>query len=561
MHAWPPDDQSFIDQRADSFEQDWRAGRHPRIEDYLAGVAEPRRARLFEELLQVERDLCRRDGVPADPGEYQPRFPEYAKVVDAVFATPPPPITPHGPPETTQPRDMASNVETDVGARRSISDPLQVNNFIGNYQIICEIGRGGMGRVLKCHDSHIGRDLAIKVLLEKYRNDPDATRRFKKEGQICGRLQHPGIVPVHELGADADRLPFFTMKLVEGQTLAALLAGRPHPSVDLPRFLTIFESVCQTLAYAHARRVIHRDLKPSNVMVGSFGEVQIMDWGLAKVLPDRGADNADAGMTREEPAVATAHGGESHGDFTAAGHIMGTFAYMPPEQAQGKVDQIDERADVFALGAILCEILTGRPPYEGASLIEIRNKAAAADLADALDRLGACGADAELVALARRCLEAAPDDRPRDAQAVCNAVTAYLAGVQERLRMAERAWHVAQAKAIEEKKRQRLAVALAGAILALIATIGGGGAWLKLRREERAAHVDLALREAEVLRAQAVPAGADPARWAAARDACAGPSTCSTTPATTPRVRGSPRWPGPSRRPRSSRGRRALTWR
>ena len=156
----------------------------------------------------------------------------------------------------------------------------------GRYQFLGEIARGGMGAVLKGRDADLGRDLAIKVLLAEYHDDPEVVRRFVEEAQIGGQLQHPGIVPVYELGQFADRRPFFTMKLVQGSTLAALFRSRSTPADDLQRFLGIFEQVCQTMAYAHARGVIHRDLKPSNVMVGSFGEVQVMDWGLAKVLPE-----------------------------------------------------------------------------------------------------------------------------------------------------------------------------------------------------------------------------------------------------------------------------------
>ena len=157
-----------------------------------------------------------------------------------------------------------------------------------------------MGAVLKGRDPDLGRDLAVKVLLESHRDKPELIRRFVEEAQIGGQLQHPGIVPIYELGTFADRRPYFAMKLVKGRTLSSLLAERSDRVHDLPRFLSIFESVCQTMAYAHARGVIHRDLKPSNVMVGSFGEVQVMDWGLAKVLPRGGAaDDASAGKTQD----------------------------------------------------------------------------------------------------------------------------------------------------------------------------------------------------------------------------------------------------------------------
>src|ERR1700733_9229977 len=136
-----------------------------------------------------------------------------------------------------------------------------------------------MGAVLKGRDADLGRDLAVKVLLEAHRDKPELLRRFVEEAQIGGQLQHPGLAPGYELGTFADSRPYFTMKLVKGRTLAQFLNERSGPADDLPRFPGIFEQVCQTVAYAHARGVIHRDLKPTNVMVGSFGEVQVMDWG------------------------------------------------------------------------------------------------------------------------------------------------------------------------------------------------------------------------------------------------------------------------------------------
>ena len=244
-----------------------------------------------------------------------------------------------------------------------------------------------MGAVLRGRDPDLDRDLALKVLLDQHRDRPDLVDRFVEEAQICGQLQHPGVVPVYELGILADRRPFFAMKLVKGQTLAALLAGRSSPADDLPRFLSIFEAVCQTVAYAHARGVIHRDLKPSNVMVGGFGEVQVMDWGLAKVLPRDGQPTREPKAPPVNETVVATLRSKGDSDLSQAGSVLGTPAYMAPEQARGETEAVDRRADVFALGSILCEILTGSPAFGGDSAIEILRAAGRADTAAAIDRL------------------------------------------------------------------------------------------------------------------------------------------------------------------------------
>ena len=285
----------------------------------------------------------------------------------------------------------------------------------GRYQVLGEIARGGMGIVLKGRDPDLGRDVAMKVLHPGHAGDPAMIRRFIEEAQIGGQLQHPGILPVYELGLDADLRPYFTMRLVKGRTLAALLEERPDPAHDLGRFLSVFEQVCQTVAYAHARGVIHRDLKPSNIMVGAFGEVQVVDWGLSKVLRQGGERQPGQGQPAgaDEPHVTTVRttGG---GMPSQSGSIIGTPSYMSPEQARGEVDDLDEQADVFALGAILCEILTGQPPYIG-SRPQILEDAAAGRLDDAFARLDSCGAEDELIRLARRCLDPSRAVRPRHA--------------------------------------------------------------------------------------------------------------------------------------------------
>src|SRR5262249_49942280 len=155
--------------------------------------------------------------------------------------------------------------------------PTALPARLGRYELLEEIGRGGMGVVFRARDASLNRRLAVKVLLEKHRGMPELEARFLEEAQITGQLQHPGVPPVHEVGRLEDGRPFFAMKLVKGQTLEALLRTSHHAVTEQSRFLAVFGQVCQALAYAHSRGVLHRDLKPANVMVGAFGEVQVMD--------------------------------------------------------------------------------------------------------------------------------------------------------------------------------------------------------------------------------------------------------------------------------------------
>ena len=203
------------------------------------------------------------------------------------------------------------------------------------YLVLEEIGRGGMGRVYAARDTALGRDVAIKI--GSALPGADLQARLTREAQVIARLEHPGIVPVHDYGTLADGRPFYVMKRVQGRTLQTHLETVP----PLGERLRIFERVCEAVSFAHAHGIIHRDLKPSNVMVGDFGEVMVMDWGVA--------------IVRDRP---TREGGEPGGD---AGTVLGTRGFMPPEQLAGAGD-VDQRADVYALRAMLCTLLTGRPP-------------------------------------------------------------------------------------------------------------------------------------------------------------------------------------------------------
>jgi eukaryotic-like serine/threonine-protein kinase len=298
---------------------------------------------------------------------------------------------------------------------------------VGRYTVSREIAHGGMGAILAGRDPDLGRDVAIKVLLANHLGKPGYRERFVEEARITASLQHPGVVAVYDVGDLPDARPFFAMQLVDGATLDAQLAARKNPAENLPHFLAVFERVCQAMAYAHSRGVIHRDLKPLNVMVAPFGVVKVMDWGVAKVLG--GPDVAPvARHVAADPTDPTA------GD-TAFGSVIGTPAFMSPEQAQGDNGRVDERTDVFGLGGILCVLFTGQPPYPGARTRKVYARARRADLADAFARLDASPAARELVALAKRCLAPHREARPRNAQQVAAALTAY---IESDLRRAER---------------------------------------------------------------------------------------------------------------------------
>lgn len=360
----------------------------------------------------------------------------------------------------------------------------------GRYRLGPELGRGGVGRVLKASDVDLGRELALKVLLEEHIANPAMTRRFVEEAQVAGQLQHPGIVPVHQLGKLDDGRLYFSMKLVRGKTLAELLAVRDGVEIDRQHFLGIYLKVCQTMAYAHARRVVHRDLKPGNIMVGSFGEVQVVDWGLAKVLPPLGVADIEEDSDLE-PEVETLRSLQSAA-ASMAGTVMGTPSYMAPEQARGDVHRIDERTDVFGLGAILCEILTGRPPYEGQTSVEVRERAARGDIEAAVADIEACDADAEVCALAKRCLQVDPADRPRDAGEVARELERYLESLEDRARASELAAAEARGAAREERRARRLTTALA--FVALVLVIGAAAFWVD--RAHRRSGAETAVRDA-----------------------------------------------------------------
>ena len=297
----------------------------------------------------------------------------------------------------------------------------------GRYTHVGEHGRGAMGRVLLVHDEHLGRDIALKELLPVAGADDGSGQatpvrmatpvmaRFLQEARITGQLDHPSIVPVYELGYRKDGTLYYTMKLVRGKTLAQAIkeAGTLEERLKL---LPHFVDLCQAVAYAHSLGVIHRDIKPANVMVGEFGETVILDWGLAKAK-DKVDIHAD-GMAKTLRAMSL---GEEEGVHkTQYGQALGTPVYMPPEQAKGELDRIDERSDIYSLGAVLYEILTGHMPFEGDSLARIIHQVINEE-PKPIDSLAA-RTPPDLIAICQRAMHKAQGERYQSAKELADAV-------------------------------------------------------------------------------------------------------------------------------------------
>ena len=246
------------------------------------------------------------------------------------------------------------------------------------YKIVGIIAMGGMGVVLEAHDVSTRRVVAMKTLLSM--DSPEDVARFVDEAQITAQLEHPNIVPVYEVNVNELEKPFFTMKLVRGESLKQIIHGlrleraRTIERYPLNELLTIFLKVCDAMAYAHSKGVVHRDLKPENIMIGDFGEVLVMDWGLAKPL---GHDaNAQPTDSSARLMVESLRSSAPLAINTLPGMALGSVQFMSPEQASGNSSKVDGRTDVYALGATLYNLLTLRPPIEGADQQEMLTNAA-----------------------------------------------------------------------------------------------------------------------------------------------------------------------------------------
>ena len=276
------------------------------------------------------------------------------------------------------------------------------------------IGRGGMGVIHRVFDQAIGRHAAMKVLDPEAALDPERARRFVTEARVTGQLEHPNIVPVYDFATDESGAPqHFTMKLVEGESLGQALARMPvaeRTDADVWELLQAFLKVCDAVGFAHSLGVVHCDLKPDNIMLGRYGQAYVVDWGIARLLP-RSRVRAD----RPD-------------EWEGTGIAVGTAQYMAPEQAQGRVADIDERTDVFALGAILYTMLTGKPPYRGGSPAETLALARAGCVREPGEVAGDVPLSPALCRIAMRALDADPARRQPSAEVLKDEVAAALRG-------------------------------------------------------------------------------------------------------------------------------------
>ncbi|MCL4730916.1 MAG: serine/threonine protein kinase, partial [Planctomycetes bacterium] len=255
---------------------------------------------------------------------------------------------------------LSDGVKLDHSGGSGVSKLRKIGGMKKRYSVVREIARGGMGKVIEVEDNDLRRSVALKVLRKEMLDRKDLVERFLEEAQITGQLEHPNIVPVHEIGVDGRGNLYFTMKLVEGEDLSSILKRmrKNDPGADkaypLARLIDIFIKICEGIAFAHSKGVIHRDLKPANVMVGRFGEVQIMDWGVAKIV-GRKEDTHDRLVVSDRQ--------QDDANRTMAGSILGTPSYMSPEQARGEVNYMGPTSDIFSLGVILYELLALKTPW------------------------------------------------------------------------------------------------------------------------------------------------------------------------------------------------------
>jgi hypothetical protein len=381
--AWPVDpaasDVRALERICDRFEGDWQSGRRPSIEDYLTEAGGRERATLLGELLAVDLAYRRRAGESPVPEEYHDRFPADRELVEGAFGA------------------LRDADTSRTGASAMAGDPAGSVPTIPGYTVLEELGRGGMGVVFKATAEQLNRFVALKMILSGDLAGPEAAARFRAEAEAVAKLQHPQVVQIFRIGEHNGR-PFLEVEYVEGGSLADRLDGRPQSPAAAARMV---ESLAAAVHHAHVRGIVHRDLKPANVLLTADGMPKITDFGLAKSLA------ADGGLTRTDS-------------------IIGSPSYMAPEQAGAAVRRIGPATDVYSLGAILYELVTGRPPFRAATVLDTLDQVRSAEPPSPSRIQPGLPIDLETICL--KCLEKEPARRYATAEALAADLRRFGAG-------------------------------------------------------------------------------------------------------------------------------------